>query len=98
MSQYFRSLAAALGSLCAAIPSLLRAFGMDELAAYRVLIWAYAAIALTLLLMYRRLSPDVEVIQATGPAFVTRIFQRARTGGMEIFTPERNVFNPVTPG
>ena len=43
------------------------------------------------------LGADVDVIHATGPAFVTRIFQRARAAGMDIYTPERDLFNPITP-
>jgi len=43
------------------------------------------------------LSPDVDVIDTTGPAFLTRMYHRAREAGIEIYTPQRDVFNPVTP-
>lgn len=62
------SLAAALGSLAAGVPSLLQATGVGEVAAYRVLVWAYAAAALVLLGLYTRLSPAVEVEPAMARA------------------------------
>ena len=44
------------------------------------------------------LSPEVDVIDTTGPAFVTRLYLRAREAGVDgIYAPERELFNPVTP-
>ena len=43
------------------------------------------------------LSPGIDVIEATGPAFLTRIYRRARDTGLDIHTPERALFNPITP-
>ena len=47
----------ALGSLSAGLPAFL---GMEALAGYRALMWAYAAVGLLLLLLFSRLSPRVE--------------------------------------
>lgn len=49
------------------------------------------------LIAHPPLAADVDVIDTTGPVFVTRMYHRARAAGMEIFTPAREVFNPVTP-
>jgi mannosyltransferase OCH1-like enzyme len=43
------------------------------------------------------LAADIDVIEATGPAFVTRIYRRARDAGLDIHTPQRELFNPITP-
>jgi mannosyltransferase OCH1-like enzyme len=43
------------------------------------------------------LSPDIDVIEATGPGFVTRMYHRAREAGLDIYTPQRELFNPITP-
>lgn len=43
------------------------------------------------------LAPDVDVLSATGPLFITRILQQARTAGMTVHTPEPILFSPKTP-
>jgi MFS family permease len=55
------SFAAAAGALVAVIPNLL---GLPLLEGYRALIWVYAAIGVVLLVLFARLSPEVEVITA----------------------------------
>jgi MFS family permease len=60
------SLAGALGALAAGIPELL---GLAPAVSYRALLWTYAASAVVLWLLFRRLSPSVEVTPApTGTA------------------------------
>jgi MFS family permease len=51
------SLAGAVGALAAGLPDLL---GLDVLAGYRALVWAYVAAALVLVPLFARLSPAVE--------------------------------------
>jgi mannosyltransferase OCH1-like enzyme len=43
------------------------------------------------------LSPEIDVIEATGPGFVTRMYHRARAAGMQIHTPDRDLFAPEPP-
>lgn len=43
------------------------------------------------------LSPDVDVISATGPKFVTRIFHRAEGLKLSVYTPPTELFSPLTP-
>lgn len=59
------STAGALGSLAVAIPAALVA---EPLAGYRAVVWAYASIALLLLLLFARLSPAVEKPTRAGGA------------------------------
>ena len=49
------------------------------------------------LIAHPPLGPEIDVIEATGPAFVTRMYRRARDAGMIIYTPPRELFNPTTP-
>ena len=42
-------------------------------------------------------TPDAEVIAATGPVFLTRIFRSAVAAGIDVFTPARPLFSPPTP-
>ncbi len=49
------------------------------------------------LIAHPPLAPDVEVIDATGPGFVTRMYYRARDAGLDIVTPARDVFCPAPP-
>jgi len=59
--------AVALGALVAgAIPTALQAAGWPALEAQRVLVWAFAAIGLTLAGLYMRLSSSVEIPQRPG--------------------------------
>ncbi len=43
------------------------------------------------------LAPDVDVEATTGPGFITKIYQRARKQGMDLYAPARPIFNPFTP-
>lgn len=60
------SLAGAVGALAVGLPA---AFGATALAGYRLLVWAYVAAALVLLILFARLSPAVEAapVGAPGP-------------------------------
>jgi mannosyltransferase OCH1-like enzyme len=42
------------------------------------------------------LSPDADVLSATGPAFVTRVYRRW-IGGHPIFLAPKELFSPITP-
>ncbi len=55
------SLAGALGALAVGLPD---ALGLEALAGYRALVWAYAAAALALLVLFARLSGAVEAAPA----------------------------------
>lgn len=55
------SLAGSLGALVVGLPGLL---GFAPLVGYRVLVWSYVGIALVLLLLFWRLSANVEVVRA----------------------------------
>ena len=43
------------------------------------------------------LATDVEVLGATGPLFITRMYHEAKAAKIDMFTPERPLFNPPTP-
>jgi mannosyltransferase OCH1-like enzyme len=43
------------------------------------------------------LGENVDVLSATGPLFLTRIYHQAIADGIEIYTPARAVFSPYTP-
>jgi len=43
------------------------------------------------------LQANVDVLSATGPLFLTRIFRHAVAAGIDIYTPERPLFSPYTP-
>ncbi len=43
------------------------------------------------------LAEDPDVISATGPKFVTRIFHRAKDLGLPVYTPSTELFSPLTP-
>ncbi|MBI3979016.1 MAG: MFS transporter [Chloroflexi bacterium] len=64
------SLSSALGALAAGIPA---ALGLDTLAGYRILLWAYVGAALVLLVLFRRLSPAVETTTAVSSTRRSRI-------------------------
>lgn len=64
------SLAGALGALAAGLPALL---GVDSLAGYRLLVWAYAAMALVLLALFSCLSPAAEATPAKAAGLRPRL-------------------------
>jgi len=43
------------------------------------------------------LDPGVEILSATGPLFITRIYHQAVAAHIDIHTPARPLFNPRTP-
>jgi mannosyltransferase OCH1-like enzyme len=43
------------------------------------------------------LAPDVEILGATGPLFITRMYHAATAAKIDMYTPARPLFNPVTP-
>lgn len=43
------------------------------------------------------LDPAIDVLEATGPVFLTRMLESVDRGRLEIFTPERALFSPRTP-
>ena len=58
------SLAGAIGALAAGLPALV---GMEPLAGYRALVWAYVAAAVVLAVLFGRLSPAVEAAAGSSP-------------------------------
>ena len=42
-------------------------------------------------------SADVNVLNTTGPLFLTRIYEQARAAGLNIHTPAPILFSPITP-
>jgi MFS family permease len=72
------SLAGALGALAVGLPGLL---GLEALAGYRALVWAYAAAALALLVLFTRLSGKVEAAPA-GAAEKAAAFGVQRSRGV----------------
>ena len=68
------SIATAFGALVAglAIESL-RARGMDDIGAYRVIVIGYAGVGLALAILFGRLSPAVEVSHATDTSIARRL-------------------------
>lgn len=64
------SLTGALGALLVGLPLL---FGVEPLASYRLLIWAYAVVALVLLVLFTGLSSAVEAAKVTTSASTPRI-------------------------
>jgi MFS family permease len=59
------SLAGAIGALAAGAPEVL---GLEPLAGYRALVWAYVAAALVLAVLFARLSPAIEAAATAAPA------------------------------
>jgi len=43
------------------------------------------------------LDPNVDVLSATGPLFLTRIYRQALAAHIDVYTPERPLFSPYTP-
>ncbi|HLH22004.1 MAG TPA: MFS transporter [Chloroflexota bacterium] len=85
------SLAGALGSLAAGVPDLL---GVEPFAGYRALVWAYAAAALALAVLFSRLSPAVEAAAgATAPPQATSSSAGAAT---EMGPPVRGTVAKLT--
>lgn len=42
-------------------------------------------------------SAEMDVLEATGPAFLTRVYHRAKAAGLEMYSPKREYFSPPTP-
>jgi MFS family permease len=68
------SIATAFGALAAGLAvGSMRAMGLDELSAYRVVVLGYAAIGLALAALFSRLSPSVEVTAPTDTSVARRL-------------------------
>ncbi|MDQ6796246.1 MAG: MFS transporter [Chloroflexota bacterium] len=68
------SIATAFGALAAGLAvGSMRAMGLDELSAYRVVVLGYAAIGLALAALFSRVSPSVEVTAPTDTSVARRL-------------------------